>query len=454
MPRIRPKRVGSLSGVDVSPRKLRRSKEIENLTGVEESAAPFANDERKFSLQEMSNALPSADFSEKENHSEAAGSKFMDETAAITLSGVENYFLQGKIAQMNRGRTKRTKAKPIAHLADTNLCEEAGDSGNEEIEDETRFRHCDLGLLRDYLSSEDANSKSKETFKKIAKDFKWWTFCLAGGFNMLLYGVGSKRTLLEEFRKTHLGTFNTLSIDGFQEDVTAKSILTNIVDSMKLKGCEPKRRSLIEWAKHIAATLERSHQQLIILLNNIDGPNLRDPSEQSVLAALVESPAVLMVATIDHINATLLQTNHHLQSFNWIYYRADTFIFSWKEIIAGQSVVLGLNPKSNQTTHSLSSLDVLWQSLAANSRLILRMFYAMFFHNKEPVAFWDLFSAAKDEFLVSSDTALRQQLVELSDHRILKWKRGEEGNEQLVGCLDRNLVEKFLAGKGLNLDMV
>uniref|UniRef100_A0A0N4WVG2 Origin recognition complex subunit 2 n=1 Tax=Haemonchus placei TaxID=6290 RepID=A0A0N4WVG2_HAEPC len=172
------------------------------------------------------------------------------------------------------------------------------------------------------------------------------------------------------------------------------------------------------------------------------------------LAALVESPAVLMVATVDHINATLIQTNHHLQSFNWIYYRADTFIFSWKEIIAGQSVLLGLNPKSNQTTHSLSSLDVLWQSLAANSRLILRMFYAMFFHTKEPVAFWDLFSAAKDEFLVSSDTALRQQLVELSDHRILKWKRGEEGNEQLVGCLDRNLVEKFLEEKGLNLDMV
>ncbi|PIO72896.1 origin recognition complex subunit 2 [Teladorsagia circumcincta] len=161
-----------------------------------------------------------------------------------------------------------------------------------------------------------------------------------------------------------------------------------------------------------------------------------------------------MVATVDHINATLLHTSHQLQLFTWIYYRADTFIFSWQEILAGQSTLLGLNPKSNQSTHSLSSLDVLWQSLAANSRSILRIFYAMFFHNKEPVAFWDLFSAAKDEFLVSSDTALRQQLVEFSDHRILRWKRGEDGNEQLVGCLDKNLIEKFFSEKGLNLDML
>ncbi|KAK5986016.1 Origin recognition complex subunit 2, partial [Trichostrongylus colubriformis] len=441
MPRARPKRLGSTSAADVSPRKLRRSKEVEDLVVMGGTTVPFTTEERKFSLQDM-----------------------RDETATITLSGIENYFLQGKVAQMNRGRAKRTKAKPIAHMADTNLCEEADESDEEENVTGTGFSHCDLGLLRDYLNNEDAKSKNKERFKKLTKDFKWWTFCLAGGFNILLYGVGSKRALLDEFRRTHLSAFRTISIDGFKEDVTAKSILTHIVDFMKLKDCEAtdvisspgcrsayvgaKWRSPVEWAKHIASTLERSKQQLIILLNNIDGPSVRDPSGQAVLAELAGSPAVLMVATVDHINATLLHTSHQLQSFNWVYYRVDTFIFSWQEILAGQSALLGLNPKSNQSTHSLSSLDVLWQSLASNSRSILRIFYAMFFENKEAVAFWDLFSAAKDEFLVSSDAALRQQLVEFSDHRILRWKRGEDGNEQLVGCLDRNLVEKFFSEKG------
>lgn len=35
-----------------------------------------------------------------------------------------------------------------------------------------------------------------------------------------------------------------------------------------------------------------------------------------------------------------------------------------------------------------------------------------------------------------------------------RWKRGEDGNEQLVGSLDRSLVEKFLIEKGLNLELI
>ncbi|KJH44031.1 hypothetical protein DICVIV_09935 [Dictyocaulus viviparus] len=178
----------------------------------------------------------------------------------------------------------------------------------------------------------------------------------------------------------------------------------------------------------------------------------RDPFDQSVLAALVENPAILMVATVDHINATLLHSNRHLESFKWIYFRADTFEFPLHEVLAGHSSLLGLDSKNNNSltlldcenaarqlqgglqnnpgynihtttthitkksgqpmrkkidekptvegwstcenctienqAHSLSSLDVLWKS---------------------------------DEFLVSSDTALRQQLTEFSDHRILRY---------------------------------
>ncbi|VDM78736.1 unnamed protein product, partial [Strongylus vulgaris] len=136
---------------------------------------------------------------------------------------------------------------------------------------------------------------------------------------------------------------------------------------------------------------------------------------------LAENPAILLVATIDHINATLLWTSVLLDSFQWVYCHADTFAFSTEELLAGHSSLLGLNPKNTHSAHSLSSLDVLWQSLATNSRSIFRLFYAMFFSTNEPVSFWDLFSAAKDEFLVSSDTALRQQLVEFSDHRVLRY---------------------------------
>ncbi|KHJ92561.1 origin recognition complex subunit 2 [Oesophagostomum dentatum] len=380
---------------------------------------------------------------------------FSDESQAITLSGIENFFLQGKAAQLNRARGGRRKGRSLPHQADANLVEEdEEDDEDGSVDSSEKFAHCDLGGLRDYFNSDEVRLQKQEEIEEHRKDFPWWTYCLAGGFNVLLYGVGSKKALLDAFRENQLSPYRTLTVDGFREDVTARTILINIIESMQLKNCEQRRRSLVDWAKHIASAIERKKQQLIILLNNIDSPNLRDSADQEVLATLVENPAVLMIATIDHINATLLWTSVLLESFKWVYCRADTYTYPADELLAGQSSLLGLNPKTSHSAHSLSSLDVLWQSLATNSRSIFRLFYAMFFSANEPVSFWDLFSAAKDDFLVSSDTALRQQLVEFNDHRVLRWKRGDDGNEQLVGTLDRCLIEKFLNEKGLNLEYV
>ncbi|KAK6736058.1 hypothetical protein RB195_018999 [Necator americanus] len=397
----------------------------------------------------MKNALVDAEKMTKKNCTEGEQLNFQDELPRVTLLGIENFFMQGKTAQLNRARGHR-RVRTLPYQTDENVCEE----DDNDVEDETTSENssrCDLGLLRDYFSDGELHLKAKKKIEDIRKDFPWWTYCLAAGFNVLVYGIGSKRALMSAFRNEELSRFRTLSIDGFREDVTTRSILANIVQYMQLKNCEQKRRSLVEWSKHIASTIEQKKQQLIILLDNIDSASLRDPYDQAVLAALAENPAVLMLATVDHINATLIWNSILLESFNWAYCRADTFTFPADEILAGQSSLLGLNPKTSHSAHSMSSLDVLWQSLASNSRSIFRLFYGMLFSFNKPVAFWDLFNAAKDEFLVSSDTALRQQLVEFNDHRILRWKRGDDGNEQLIGSLERSLVEKFLNEKGRGL---
>lgn len=448
MPLSSPKRHGPSSSVEESPRKFRKKKEVE-ISSMRDDSGTSSTIGKAFSLQDIRNVLP---FREESvvSHFDPAGTDLNEK--AIVTSGIANYFMQGRTPQINRAKRGCSKGKLLPHQADANLCEENSDEEDLENEAQGNFNYCDLEELRDYLNDPEVSAQNGNRITKIKQDFPWWTFCLAAGFNILIYGVGSKRTLVNDFCKEQLSKFCTLTIDGFNEDVTTKMILTRIVESLKLKHCEQKRSSLIEWGKHIAATIERNQKQLIILLHNIDGPNLRDPLDQSVLAALVENPAVLMLATVDHINATLLHTSRHLESFKWVYCRVDTFEFPSQELLAGHSSLLRLNPKSSNLVHSLSSLDMLWKSLATNSRSIFRLFFSLFFNNKEPVAFWDLFSVARDEFLVSSDMALRQQLIEFSDHRILRWMRGDDGNERLVGLLEKSLVEKFLIEKGLSLD--
>ncbi|ETN81445.1 hypothetical protein NECAME_02125, partial [Necator americanus] len=98
--------------------------------------------------------------------------------------------------------------------------------------------------------------KDKKKIDDIRKDFPWWTYCLAAGFNVLVYGIGSKRALMSAFRNEELSRFRTLSIDGFREDVTTRSILANIVQYMQLKNCEVRFSILTVLHVHYALNIE------------------------------------------------------------------------------------------------------------------------------------------------------------------------------------------------------
>lgn len=60
------------------------------------------------------------------------------------------------------------------------------------------------------------------------------------------------------------------------------------------------------------------------------------------------------------------------------------------------------------------------------------------------MAFKDLYRGAREGFLVSSDLALRAQLTEFIDHKLVKTKRNMDGAEYLVIPLDNALLKQFL----------
>lgn len=60
------------------------------------------------------------------------------------------------------------------------------------------------------------------------------------------------------------------------------------------------------------------------------------------------------------------------------------------------------------------------------------------------MAFKDLYRAAREGFLVSSDLALRAQLTEFIDHKLVKTKRNVDGAEYLQIPLDNALLQQFL----------
>ena len=64
--------------------------------------------------------------------------------------------------------------------------------------------------------------------------------------------------------------------------------------------------------------------------------------------------------------------------------------------------------------------------------------------------FKDLYRAAREGFHVSSDQALRAQLTEFIDHKLVKTKRTVDGIETLLIPLDDALLKQFLEQYGVD----
>ena len=59
-------------------------------------------------------------------------------------------------------------------------------------------------------------------------------------------------------------------------------------------------------------------------------------------------------------------------------------------------------------------------------------------------SFMELYRMCRDEFLVQSDLALRAQLTEFRDHKLVKSKKGNDGAEYLTIPLDKPTMCAFL----------
>ena len=58
--------------------------------------------------------------------------------------------------------------------------------------------------------------------------------------------------------------------------------------------------------------------------------------------------------------------------------------------------------------------------------------------------FKDLYWSAREALLVSSDIALRAQLTEFLDHRLVRQRRGHDGSELLQVPIDIAVLQRFI----------
>ncbi|XP_028283056.1 origin recognition complex subunit 2 [Parambassis ranga] len=283
----------------------------------------------------------------------------------------------------------------------------------------------------------------QQLHNKHQKHFSKWMLQLQLGFSVLVYGLGSKKALLEDFRLSHLSQEIHLVINGFFPSITLKSILNAL--TCEVLEHQGSFRTPSDQIQFISQTLKDSPDlHIYLLIHNIDGPMLRGEKTQSALGQLAALPNLHMVASLDHINAPLVWDQFKQSQFNWLWWECVTFQHYAEETSYENSLLV------QQTgALALSSLTHVLRSLTPNARGIFKLLVKFQLENKDNpsytgLSFQDFYQRCREAFLVNSDLTLRTQLTEFRDHKLIRTRKGADGVECLTVAVDASTLMDFL----------
>ncbi|XP_064551250.1 origin recognition complex subunit 2 [Drosophila montana] len=300
-----------------------------------------------------------------------------------------------------------------------------------------------FSLLADMKASAEHDTAINAIMEEYRSYFAKWMCILNEGFNILLYGLGSKRQLLQSFHRDILNQQTVLVINGFFPSLTLKDVLDSITSEILDAGpSSANAHEAVDMIEEEFALIPETHLYLIV--HNLDGAMLRNVKSQAILSRLARVPNIHLLASIDHINTPLLWDQNKLSNYNFSWWDCTTMLPYTDETAFENSLLV-----TNSGELALSSLRSVFSSLTTNSRGIYMLIVKFQLKNKgnanyQGMPFKDLYWSCREAFLVSSDLALRAQLTEFLDHKLVKSKRSVDGSEQLNIPIDAALLQQFL----------
>jgi len=299
------------------------------------------------------------------------------------------------------------------------------------------------------------HAQEKEMLNMLYEEqFQQWYFELRSGFNLLVYGYGSKRLLLTKFATTILTDAPLLIVNGYFPTLTIKDILDRI-SSKALKYTGP-TGALSEQLAFIHAYFrqpDRAVEKIYLLIHNIDGPSLRSEKVQSALSVLASCPSIHLIASVDHINANILWDAVKAARFRWVWHELTTFSPYTAETSYENSIMVqqqDLGPRGIQyVLASLTSngkglfrilaehqIQAELEGVEAGTSISGKTDYGMPYNA--------LFKKCQENFLVSNAVTFKTQLTEFRDHRIVQSRKGGDGVEILTIPLSASVLEGVL----------
>ncbi|EMD34387.1 hypothetical protein CERSUDRAFT_107574 [Gelatoporia subvermispora B] len=303
------------------------------------------------------------------------------------------------------------------------------------------------------------------------------------GFNLIFYGFGSKRYVLNAFAKAASARGGHVIVaNGFQPSFGLKDLLGSIeqipmVEDASLTGAGVEAQSQ---RIHEVFSSSQNDAKLYLIIHNLDSPALRTAKAKACLSLIALSSRIHIVASVDHINASQRWSFTELfarkpdpgvpeqstkvpsRGFAWLWHDLTTLapydfelafadptsIYGVSALRGGRArdaAVAGANGAPGTVLVTESAARHVLASVTDKAKKLFVLLGARQLEIMPEGAgagamqpaegafdYERLFGAARDNFVATSDTALRALLGEFRDHGLVVSNAGTAGAGEML----------------------
>lgn len=307
-----------------------------------------------------------------------------DAVAAQAASTIDTPSRTGRRRGRPKGKQRAKSPTPPVDLPPHELYFFQNRAGGNKTSSSTLPSHVLLNhedyfaQINAYKDPHEADIQRLKAFHHRA--FDQWIFELEEGFNLCLYGYGSKRSLTMEFAE-HLyfaadQPRNIVVANGYTPGLTIRDILSTLgLQTLPKSATLPAQPSAM--VDLITAHLTESPpaSAVVLIVHSLDHSNLRKPPAQSLLARLASHTSISLIATCDTPNFPLLWDLTVASQFRFLYH--DFTIFEpYKAELDVVEEVNALLGRSGRRLGGKDGVGYVLKSLPENARNLFRILVA------------------------------------------------------------------------------
>lgn len=307
------------------------------------------------------------------------------------------------------------------------------------------------------------------------RSFPQWYFEFEEGFNICLFGYGSKRRLVQQFadwlyhtRSVSGSAPSIVIVNGYTPGISIRSIFAMIAtailgeDLPSKLGAQP--TEVLELLQSALKSRPATEEPITVLINSIDAPPMRRAANQALLARLAATPRIRLLLTADSPNFATMWDISLRDQFNLVFHDCTTFTPFAVETNVVEEVHTLLGRKG-QRVGGKDGVGFVLKSLPENARNLYRLLLTEVItvmddghmsddegagesggrgNEEHGIEFRLLYQKATEEFIASSEMMFRTLLKEFHDHQMITSRMDPSGMEILGVPLSRDEMEGVL----------